>query len=278
MNVFISHISEETELAKVLKSGIESAFPNKLEVFVSSDDIDSNNQLDNLASKLETSSIMLVLSSQKSISNPSISFEAGIAWAKKLEVLSICHSGLSKDSLPLPQPLCQLPAIDIEIDQFPQTLMALLSDKLAIAAAASIDFDAFNKQISQELEIPFDTLAICDGRSVQSLLKEVEASKLILALATATEATQQNMFSNMSQRASELMQDDLECLGQVKITDSQDAQADIMKIAKALEKSGDMVLRDIDSNDEYTEPNPPSPEKVLGFFSHLFKTKKGSSK
>ncbi len=109
--IFISHITEEKELALELKKIIKKKFLSMAEVFVSSDEnsIELGHEwLENITNGLKTCSIELILCSQISISRPWINFEAGAGWVRKdCRVIPICHSNMHPDSLPLPLNLLQ---------------------------------------------------------------------------------------------------------------------------------------------------------------------------
>ncbi|MCW7467682.1 toll/interleukin-1 receptor domain-containing protein [Leptospira levettii] len=102
--VFISHITEEKELALVIKHFIEEAFIGIIEVFVSSDEKSvslGEKWLNNITDALENCCIELVLCSPISINKPWINFEAGAGWIRKIPVIPLCHSGIEPSKLPL---------------------------------------------------------------------------------------------------------------------------------------------------------------------------------
>lgn len=109
-NIFISHIHEEANLALEIKQLIRKAYNNAFNIYVSSDP-DNNIQgklwLDDLFDKLNEADIIFVLSSPLSIKREWINFEAGAGWAKGIDVLPMCHSGLKKGDLPIPLSLRQ---------------------------------------------------------------------------------------------------------------------------------------------------------------------------
>ncbi|PWW84198.1 hypothetical protein CYK95_04780 [Clostridium perfringens] len=97
--VFISHITEEKELAYKVKELIEESFLEMMEVFVSSDgeSITAGDRwLDNITNSLTSCVIELILCSSESIKRPWINFEAGAGWIRKIPVIPLCHSGMKK--------------------------------------------------------------------------------------------------------------------------------------------------------------------------------------
>lgn len=112
-HIFVSHISEEAELAAVIKRHLLDDFLGLLEVFVSSD-IESigagQNWLVSLETALRQSSLLLVLCSHASLRRPWVNFEIGAAWIKPVPIVPVCHSGLEPSALPIP--LSQLQGIE----------------------------------------------------------------------------------------------------------------------------------------------------------------------
>ena len=94
----------------------------------------------------------------------------------------------------------------------------------------------------QDLMFVFDNLKEVDGRGIQTLLREVSSDTLVLALKGADDALKEHIFSNMSKRAAEMLRDDLEARGPVKLSDVEAAQKEILAVARRLADSGDLVL------------------------------------
>lgn len=104
------------------------------------------------------------------------------------------------------------------------------------------DVDAEIGQQIQDLMFVFDNLVEVDDRGIQSLLREVSSETLILALKGADEAMKEKIFSNMSKRAAEMMRDDLENKGPVRLSEVEGAQKEILAIARRMSESGELVL------------------------------------
>lgn len=94
----------------------------------------------------------------------------------------------------------------------------------------------------QDLMFVFDNLADVDDRGIQALLREVSSESLITALKGADEGVKEKVFSNMSKRASEMLRDDLEAKGPVRVSEVEAAQKEILAIARRMADSGDIVL------------------------------------
>lgn len=94
----------------------------------------------------------------------------------------------------------------------------------------------------EDLMFVFDNLADVDDRGIQSLLREVSSDVLVLALKGADEAIKEKIFKNMSKRASELLRDDLEAKGPVRISEVETAQKEILTIARRMAEAGEIVL------------------------------------
>ena len=94
----------------------------------------------------------------------------------------------------------------------------------------------------QDLMFVFDNLKDVDDRGIQTLLREVSSEILIIALKGADETLQEKIFSNMSKRAAELLKDDLEAKGPVKVSEVEGAQKEILTIARRMADAGEIVL------------------------------------
>lgn len=94
----------------------------------------------------------------------------------------------------------------------------------------------------QDLMFVFENLVDVDDRGIQALLREVSTELLLVALKGADPDVQEKFFNNMSTRAAELLRDDLEASGPVKVSDVETAQKEILTTARRMADSGDIVL------------------------------------
>jgi len=94
----------------------------------------------------------------------------------------------------------------------------------------------------EDLMFVFDNLNEVDDRGIQTLLREVSSEVLIVALKGAETDLQEKVFKNMSKRAAELLRDDLDAKGPVKVSEVESAQKDILTIARRLADSGEISL------------------------------------
>ena len=101
--------------------------------------------------------------------------------------------------------------------------------------------EALGQEIS-ELMFVFENLKDVDNRGIQALLREVSSESLVIALKGADDEISEKIFSNMSKRAAEMLRDDLETKGPVKLSEVQDAQKEILVVAQRMAESGDLVL------------------------------------
>lgn len=117
--IFISHISEEAELAALLQQRIVADFQGKVEVFVSSnlENISAGDDwLKSIRSALERAGVELILCSRLSITRPWVNFEVGAAWLKQIPIVPVCHSGLQVSDLPVPYSIFNGVEVDLERD------------------------------------------------------------------------------------------------------------------------------------------------------------------
>lgn len=94
----------------------------------------------------------------------------------------------------------------------------------------------------EDLMFVFDNLKDVDDKGIQTLLREVSSDVLIIALKGADTDLQEKIFKNMSKRAAELLRDDLEAKGPVKVSEVETSQKDILTIARRLADSGEIAL------------------------------------
>jgi len=88
----------------------------------------------------------------------------------------------------------------------------------------------------------FEDLTKVDDRGMREVLKKVENQQLVLAMKTASEAMKQKILGNLSVRAAEMLAEDLEVLGPVRLTEVEEAQQAIIRAAKELEADGTIVM------------------------------------
>jgi hypothetical protein len=108
--VFISHITEERNIAEALKRILQKSFLGMIEVFVSSspDSIPAgNNWLETISNALNSCRAEIILASPISVKRPWINFEAGAGWVRGVPIVPLCHSGMTPSKLPVPLNLLQ---------------------------------------------------------------------------------------------------------------------------------------------------------------------------
>jgi len=94
----------------------------------------------------------------------------------------------------------------------------------------------------RKLMFVFEDLVQVDDKSIMAVLKEVNNESLMTAMKTASDELKEKIFKNMSERAAQMMKEDLETKGPVRLKDVEAAQQAIIKVAKKLESEGKIVL------------------------------------
>jgi len=97
------------------------------------------------------------------------------------------------------------------------------------------------EQIKRQMFV-FEDIVIVDDRGIQLVLREVETKDLGLALKGSNPEVAQKIQSNMSSRAAQMLKDDMEFMGPVRLRDVEDAQQRIVKVIRKLEESGAIVI------------------------------------
>ena len=96
----------------------------------------------------------------------------------------------------------------------------------------------------------FEDLARLDPGGIQTLLRAVEKDQLALALKGASDSLRELFFSNMSERASKIMREDMETMGPVRLKDVDTAQMAMVQVAKDLAARGEIMLAGQSGDDE----------------------------
>lgn len=95
----------------------------------------------------------------------------------------------------------------------------------------------------KKLMFVFEDLILVDDRGMQNVLKEVENKTLALAMKMASEELKEKIFKNMSTRAAEMVQEEIQFMGPVRIADVEACQTQIVEIVRRLEEAGDVVIQ-----------------------------------
>jgi flagellar motor switch protein FliG len=94
----------------------------------------------------------------------------------------------------------------------------------------------------RRLMFVFEDIIHVDDKGIQAVLKEVDNDELTLALKTASDKLKDKIFSNMSSRASDLIKEDMEYMGPVRLSDVEAAQQRIVDIVRRLEDAGEIII------------------------------------
>lgn len=94
----------------------------------------------------------------------------------------------------------------------------------------------------RRLMFVFEDIVLVNGKGIQAILKEIENDDLSLALKTASEDLRDKIFRNMSERAVQLIKEDMEYMGPVRVSDVESAQQKIVDVARRLEESGEIIV------------------------------------
>lgn len=101
--------------------------------------------------------------------------------------------------------------------------------------------EALVDQIS-DLMFVFDNLIDVEDMGIQVILREISTDVLVIALKGADVALQEKIFRNMSKRAAELLRDDLEAKGPVRVSEVEEAQKEVLGVARRLADEGEIIL------------------------------------
>ena len=96
-------------------------------------------------------------------------------------------------------------------------------------------------QIKQQMFV-FEDILLVDDRGVQKLLRKVETMELAIALKAASEEVKEKIFKNMSERAGEMLKEEIEDMGPVRMKEVTDAQQNITDIIQKMETKGELII------------------------------------
>jgi flagellar motor switch protein FliG len=94
----------------------------------------------------------------------------------------------------------------------------------------------------RRLMFVFEDILLVNDKGIQAVLKEVDNTELGLALKTASEELKQKIFKNMSERAAQMINEDMQFMGPVRVSDVEQAQQKIVDIVRRLEDSGEIII------------------------------------
>ena len=105
--------------------------------------------------------------------------------------------------------------------------------------------DIEDAELAEEIKkrmFVFEDILMLDGRSIQRFLREVENSVLAVALKNATEEVARVIYANMSKRLAEMIKEDIEFMGPVRLKDIEEAQQKVVNIIRRLEDTGEIII------------------------------------
>ena len=110
-----------------------------------------------------------------------------------------------------------------------------------IVDALEVDNPELTEEI-KKLMFVFEDIVMIDDRSLQMVLREVDTKDLSLALKATNSDVQGKVFKNMSKRAGDMLREEIEFMGPVKIRDVEEAQQRIVNVIRRLEEKGEIVI------------------------------------
>ncbi len=131
--IFVSHITDEAEVAALLKESIEEDFAGAVELFASSDVgaiNTSDDWLDAVQRAMAEAVAVVVLCSKSSVHRPWVQFEVGAAWMKEIPIIPVCHSGLRL--IDLDEPLSRLQGLELGTEAGIKRLYLAVSSLLGL--------------------------------------------------------------------------------------------------------------------------------------------------
>lgn len=107
------------------------------------------------------------------------------------------------------------------------------------------DLEKRNPELATEIKnlmFTFDDVVLLDDRSIQRVLREIDTKDLTLALKVSNDDLKEAILRNMSERAGNLVKEELEFMGPVRLKDVEEAQMKIVEVVRTLEEDGEIVI------------------------------------
>lgn len=106
------------------------------------------------------------------------------------------------------------------------------------------ELDIRDAELSEEIRrrmFVFEDIVALDNRSIQRIIREIDNSQWAIALKGASEEVKEVVFANMSKRLVEMIEEDIEFMGPVRIRDIEEAQQNIVNVIRKLEEDGEII-------------------------------------
>lgn len=107
------------------------------------------------------------------------------------------------------------------------------------------EIEEFNPELAAQIKqrmFTFEDLVLVDNKGLQKVLRKVESKELAIALKAASDDVKRKIFSNMSERAAQMVNEEIDVLGAVRMKDVDDAQHAITRIIQEMEDQGEVVI------------------------------------
>ena len=115
-----------------------------------------------------------------------------------------------------------------------------ISSELILSELEEADMEMAS-QVKQRMFV-FEDILLVDDRGVQKLLRKVETMELAIALKAASEEVKEKIFKNMSERAGEMLKEEIEDMGPVRMKEVTDSQQNITNIIQEMETKGELII------------------------------------
>ncbi|MBW1783277.1 MAG: flagellar motor switch protein FliG [Deltaproteobacteria bacterium] len=107
------------------------------------------------------------------------------------------------------------------------------------------EIEEYNPELAAQIKqrmFTFEDLILVDNKGLQKVLRKVESKELAVSLKAASDEVKQKIFSNMSERAAQMVTEEMEVLGAVRMKDVEDAQHAITRIIQEMEDQGEVII------------------------------------
>jgi flagellar motor switch protein FliG len=102
-----------------------------------------------------------------------------------------------------------------------------------------------NPELAEEIKkrmFVFEDIVLLDDRSLQLVLREIDSKDMALALKASSSEVGEKIYKNMSKRASEMLREEIQYMGPVRIRDVEESQQKVVNVIRRLEESGEIIV------------------------------------
>lgn len=224
--IFISHITEESNIAEKIKEWIEGSFLGQVQVFVSTNINDApvgDIWFSKIEAAMSKSAACIVLCSANSVNRPWINFESGAAWIKRIPVIPVTYGGITKENLPIP--LLFFQAENAKNPDFSKKLIESVSKHLKFSHPPRINYNEMQTEVEEVIRAIFHGYGISTEADELGIFDHMVQAEDCFGSVTS-------IFLQMSEQANLLTEETNEATIAINLAKSGGSARHLQKLAR----------------------------------------------